>query len=324
VTAALDDPAALAARLQRFEERLDPAHPGTADAGVEIVGYGEVSTAFALAALPGQICKRMAGFPDTRAVERYVEVVRRYLDLLRQCGVAVADTQLVPVAPGAGAPVVYLVQPRLSVQGLGHHLLREADESTMLACIDHVLAIVGGLLRRNRAVTDGRTITVDAQLSNWWFAVDGVRVGAPILFDVGTPYMRLRGIDEVGVEVFLAPMPPPVRWYCRRQRVVERYLDDYFDARHILLDLVGNFYKEGRPDRIPWALERINQWLATDGADLGARALSVAAVERYYAKDAAALEWFLKVRRADRFIRTRLLRRRYDFLLPGPVRRARH
>jgi uncharacterized protein DUF6206 len=322
VTASSDDSAALAAVLQGFEERLDPAHPAAADSGVEIVGYGEVSTAFALAALPGRICKRMAGFLGTDAVERYVEVVRRYLDLLGQCRVAVADTCLVPIVPHAGPPVVYLVQPRLPAQGLGHHLLREADDSTLLACLDHVLGIIGGLLRRNRAASDGRTLTVDAQLSNWWFAVDGARVGAPMLFDVGTPYMRLQGVDEVGVDVFLAPMPPPVRWYCRRSRVVERYLDDYFDARHILLDLVGNFYKEGRPDRIPLGLDRINHWLATDGADLGAQALSAASVERYYRKDAAALEWFLKVRRADRFIRTRLLRRRYDFVLPGPVRRA--
>jgi hypothetical protein len=33
------------------------------------------------------------------------------------------------------------------------------------------------------------------------------------------------------------------------------------------------------------------------------------------------LELFLRVRRLDRFVRTRLLRRSYDFILPGRIRR---
>ena len=317
MTIAVADLAAVATRLQRFEERLDPAHPTAGDEPVEIVGYGEVSTAFALAALPGTICKRMAGFRDARAVAHYVEVIGRYLDILQGLGVTVADTQLVPV----GTSVVYLVQPRLPAEGLGHHLLREGDDATLLACLDRVLAVIGMLMRHNRAATDGRTITVDAQLSNWCFTVHAGAVSAPVLLDVGTPYMRLRGIDEVGVEIFLAPIPPGIRAYYRRQRAVERYLDDYFDTHHILLDLVGNFYKEGRPDRIPLALAHINRWLVEDAADLGAKPLDAAAVERYYKRDAAALELFLKARRVDRFLRTRILRQRYNFILPGPIRR---
>ena len=321
MTAAVAHSREIAAALRRFEEQLDPAQPTAGDASVEIVGYGEVSTAFALAALPHAICKRMAGFRDERTVARYTDVVRCYIDWLTQLGIAVADTQLVPVCTRAGGHVVYLVQPRLPAAGLGHHLLRQADDTTLCACLDAVLAIIGTLMRRNRAATDARTITVDAQLSNWYFDVRDGGVGAPLLFDVGTPYMRLHGVDEVGVDIFLAPIPPVIRWYYRRQRAVERYLDDYFDTRHILLDLLGNFYKEGRPDRIPMALGHVNRWLATTGADLDAATLDAAAVERYYAKDAAALELFLKARRVDRFIRTRILRQRYNFILPGPIRR---
>jgi len=321
VTAAVADSGGIAAALQRFEEQLDPAQPTAGDASVEIVGYGEVSTAFALATLPHAICKRMAGFRDDAGVVRYTEVVRRYIDWLTQLGVAVAETQLVPVRTSGGGHVVYLVQPRLPPAGLGHNLLRQADDTTLCACLDAVLAIIATLMRCNSAATDGRTITVDAQLSNWYFDVrDGV-VGAPVLLDVGTPYMRLHGVDEVGVDIFLAPIPPVIRCYYRRQRAVERYLDDYFDTRHILLDLLGNFYKEGRPDRIPLALAHVNRWLATTAADLGAAPLDAAAVARYYAKDAAALELFLKARRVDRFIRTRILRQRYNFILPGPIRR---
>ena len=44
-------------------------------------------------------------------------------------------------------------------------------------------------------------------------------------------------------------------------------------------------------------------------------------VERYYRKDADLLALYLRLRRADRFLRTRVLRRHYDFVLPGPVAR---
>jgi hypothetical protein len=316
----MSDLEAITTALQRFEERLNPAQPTAGDEPVEIVGYGEVSTAFALGRLPGTICKRMAGFRDAHAVERYIEVVRRYIDLLGRLGVAVADTQLVPLRARAGH-VVYLVQERMPAAGLGHSLLRDADDVTLLACVDRVLAVIGMLMRRNREAADGRTLTVDAQLSNWYFAARDGDVLPPVLLDIGTPYMRLHGTDEIGVDIFLAPVPALIRWYYRRQRAVERYLDDYFDTRHILLDLLGNFYKEGRPDRIPLALAHINQWLADAAADLGAAALDAAAVERYYEKDAAALELFLRVRRADRFVRSRILRQRYQFILPGPIRR---
>jgi hypothetical protein len=99
-----------------------------------------------------------------------------------------------------------------------------------LACVDRVLAIVAGLLRRNRAAAGARTFTVDAQLSNWYFDVAGDRVEAAVLMDVGTPFMRLHGKDEVGVEIFLAAIPAVIRWYYRRRRAVERYIDDYLTA----------------------------------------------------------------------------------------------
>jgi hypothetical protein len=44
-------------------------------------------------------------------------------------------------------------------------------------------------------------------------------------------------------------------------------------------------------------------------------------VDRYYHDDAALLELYLRLRRADRFMQKRLLRRGYDFVLPGPVTR---
>ena len=44
-------------------------------------------------------------------------------------------------------------------------------------------------------------------------------------------------------------------------------------------------------------------------------------VERYYRKDADLLALYLRLRRMDRLLRTRVLRRTYDYVLPGRVAR---
>jgi len=306
--------------LARFEAQLDPARPAAAP-GVAIIGYGEVSTVFALAELPGRVCKRMAGFRGREAVAGYTGVVQRYIDFLEAEGVRVVETALLPIERRGRAPVVYLVQPQLAAEGLGNQLLRCADDAALRARIDAVLARIGRLLRSNRERRDGRSVTVDAQLSNWHFGTAEPDGGDPVLIDIGTPFMRKDGVDEIGVELFLAPVPPGVRAVYRRAHAVEHYLDAFFDARSLLVDAVANFHKEGRPDRIPLALERVNRWLAEDVRDLGGAAIRAEDVDRYYRNDAKTLELYLRARRLDRFVRTRLLHQRYDFILPGAIRR---
>jgi len=308
------------ARLAAFERALDPARP-TAEPGVELLGWGEVSAVLGLPALPGWVCKRMAGFRDDAAVERYLGVVRRYVDTLAGDGVRVVETRLVPLRVERRRPVVYLLQPRLDPARLGNQLLRTAPDETLGACLERALDVVLRVQRANRARGDGRALGVDGQLSNWHYP-PGPGVGEPALLDVGTPFMRLHGADELDVELFLAAVPPIARAWYRRNRAVERYLDDYFEPRRVLVDLLGNFHKEGRADRLPLAVACANRWLASHAAELeDARPIAGDAVSRYYRRDAAQLELFLRVRRLDRWLRTRVLRRRYDFVLPGPIRR---
>lgn len=310
-------PAGAEERLAAFERELDPARP-TARPGVELLGWGEVSAVLGLPDLPGWVCKRMAGFRDEPAAERYLAVVRRYVATLSGDGVRVVETRLVPLRVGRRRPVVYLLQPRLDPSRLGHQLLRMAPDERLAACLEGAMEVVLRVHRANRARGDGRVLGVDGQLSNWHYPP----AGEPALLDVGTPFMRLDGVDELDVELFLAAVPPGARAWYRRKRAVERYLDDYFEPRRVLVDLLGNFHKEGRADRLPLAVACANRWLATRAGELDdARPIETAAVSRYYQRDAAQLELFLRARRLDRWLRTRLLRKRYDFVLPGPIRR---
>ena len=87
------------------------------------------------------------------------------------------------------------------------------------------------------------------------------------------------------------------------------------------LDLLGNFHKEGAPHLIDTGLDVVNEWLATADIPGPRDPIRTTEVADYYRRDAQILGLFLRARRADRAIRTKVLRQRYDFLLPGKVAR---
>lgn len=289
-------------QLQAFEAGLDPAHPR----GAQILAYGEISAALLLPQLPGHVVKRMAGFTDDAAARAYCRLVADYVAVLGESGIAVVDTETVTIARDPRPPVVYLVQPLMS--RLGTELLTDATDAELSAAIHTVMDRVLALHRRDH----GPEVAVDAQLSNWSFTDPD----EPVLLDVGTPFMRSGGVHQFDFETVLSAVPPGIRAYYRRAGIAQAYMDDYYEPRTVAVDLLGNFIKEGARLRLAAGLDSVNAWLAPHRY----RSVDRTEVEQYYKRDAATLELFLRVRRIDRAVR-RILRRDYDFILPGRVSR---
>jgi hypothetical protein len=303
--------------LVLLERSLDPSAPEAS--GVRVIGYGEISVALQTDALPGRVVKRMSGFADEAMARRHVALVRHYVAALRACGVTVVDTTVAVVPREALPPTVAIVQPLLAPDRLVHRLLHVADDATLRLMLRRVLDAVRRVLDHTPA--DSSSFAVDGQLSNWWFEHSSADAAAePVLIDVGTPFVRRAGALALDRELILAAAPRVVRPYFRRDRTVEKYQDDYFDLRTAAVDLLGNVHKEGCPQRLPVAIDAVNEWLGHD-ARTGWAPVTRDEVDRYYHDDAALLELYLRLRRADRFMQKRLLRRGYDFVLPGPVTR---
>jgi hypothetical protein len=140
--------------------------------------------------------------------------------------------------------------------------------------------------------------------------VDGDEV---LFLDVTTPMLKDEaGRDRLDTELFLAAVPPPVRPLFRRY-VVHQVIDKYLDPRGVALDLIANLIKEGQEHRIAPFLQAANRHLA--------QPLDQTEVRRYYEGDARVWTAWQAMRRVDRFVRTRLLRKPYPFLLPGRIER---
>lgn len=307
----LPEPEEASQRIAAIEAGLDPAHPELS--GVKVLAYGEISATLILPdpLFDGVVAKRMTGFPDTVTAAAYIDLVEGYCLDLAEAGVSVVQTSAVPVPRSGRAPAVYLLQPQLSAEHLGNFLLGTVDDAALTGATLAALSAVDAALSGGGS---GQELAVDGQLSNWWFG-DGPDQ-PPTLIDVGTPFVRRDGVHQLQPRIMLAAVPPGVRsWYLWRQ-AGEKYMDDYFDRRLVGLDLLGNFIKEGASERIPVGLDAVNEWLAGEGP------VSADEVQKYYDDDAATLELFLRARRADRWLRTKALRGRYDFVLPGRVNRG--
>jgi hypothetical protein len=97
-------------------------------------------------------------------------------------------------------------------------------------------------------------------------------------------------------------------------------MERYYHVRDVFLDLTANLYKEGRPDLIPDVLELVNANLVRLPASRPAAPLGADEVRTYYARDAFIWSLFLRLRRIDRSL-CRLRGRRYEYILPGRIRR---
>jgi hypothetical protein len=98
-------------------------------------------------------------------------------------------------------------------------------------------------------------------------------------------------------------------------------LDRYYDPHLVAVDLVANFYKEQRPELIPGAVDVVRDFFSGEASALDVAPITEEEVRAYYREDALIWTLYLSMRRVDQFLRVRLLRRRYPYILPPKIQR---
>jgi hypothetical protein len=298
-----------------------------------VLGYGEISTVFAIQAdgLEGLAFKRLPLFQSMEEVEPYRFAYEEYNHFLQQeVGLHLPEHGCAAFTNQAGRPVFYIVQKQVSAPSIGSQALHFLPT-------EMVPILIRGVLRELRRVWDynrqqerqrdrRRQLAIDGQISNW--SIQGFDSEEPqvdestrfLYLDTSTPLFRVNGAEQLNPELFLRSAPSFLAWILRlffMSDVVNRY----YDFHRVAVDLVANLYKEQRPDLIPDAIDTVNSFFAGEAAELGIKPLTGEEIRSYYREDALIWTLYLSMRRLDRFLRTRLLRQEYPYILPGEIRR---
>jgi hypothetical protein len=300
--------------LAQFEIGLNPQNLKDSPIPATIIGYGEISAIFQIADHPDVAFKRLPLFSDRGAAEKYVEQYHEYCRLLIEAGLRLPDHQTCIIEPSQRPVAVYIAQRKLPLERFGHRLIHVLEGQKIQSLLENIVCEMDKIWRFNQSARPALELALDGQLSNWVWLENAERL--PMVFiDTSTPLFRKNGVEQLDAELFLKSAPAFLRWVLRLF-----FLDDvinrYYDPRLVYMDLAANLYKEQQPALIPLAVEIINA-LVPDNM----KPLTEKEVARYYRQDMLIWTLFLAFRRLDRWMITKLLRRRYEFILPGKIKR---
>ena len=288
--------------IEEFEDRLETAlRTGNANS-LDIVGYGEVSVAVRLSTSSGDlVCKRLVPFSSQSRAEESAALVHRYVEELGRSGIDVVPTATVILHRPSGY-ILYCVQRMLPAGTLGPDFLRTKSAIEAAPYVRRIFEKI--------AAAVSPELAPDGQLSNWAF--DGDRL---LYLDVGTPFMR----DSDGQDLFdfcsqTRAIPPPIRGIVNRF-MLQGILDNYHSKRGQALDFLGNLIKEGLGGLLVPMIPIANQVFSLSPE------ITEAEVRAHYKSDAQSYALIQFVRRADRWVHRRLLRKVYPYLLPPRIER---
>lgn len=273
------------------ESAIRAGEPGS----LRVLGYGEITLVLGWPGPnPSFAVKRLPPFESMSQLERYEELLWRYIDELERRGVPVVHTEL---HRPAGDPLhPYLVQPHLPRSALLNRILVNADPAYGAALLERLVAHVV-------AAVDAR-VGLDAQAANWT-----VEDGELACLDVSTPMLRTAaGRQEIELGPFLSVYPRAVRRPLRR--VGADVMTAYHDPRTVLVDVASNLVKEHLDHWVPALVEAASRSMA--------RPIDPGEVRSYFTRDRRLWLAMQRLRRLDRAWQRRVRRRPYPFLLPPP------
>ena len=129
--------------------------------------------------------------------------------------------------------------------------------------------------------------------------------------------MRIHGQHQLDPDLLLQATPAILRRPLERFFVdVDDIMSRYYDPRKNMIDLAANLIKEQMSELVPVAVQLINEQLPPGSTPVTRRC-----VERYYRQDKLIWSLFLALRRADRWMTTTIRRKRYEYMLPGRIKR---
>jgi hypothetical protein len=312
--------------LVDFEAGIDPLDPENSKIPAQVLGYGEMSTVMTIdGGDPNLVYKRMPMFHDNAEVQSFLEQYDAYLEHIAAAGLTVVPAAITSITPKSGNIVVYIIQEKLDCRTLANQAIHTLPAADIERVFEAILDQIGRIFTYNNAQEDGIELGFDAQISNWAIArYDPEEGHLPdtvelIYFDTSSPLLRINAEHQLDPELFLRSAPsflrPAIRFL-----FVDDVMNRYYIRRQIVIDVLGNLYKEKREDVIADLIKRANAFLEPGAGSGEFKPVTEEEVAGYYREDARIWSIYLSSRRLDRRLH-RLLGKPYPYVLPGHIER---
>ncbi len=311
--------------LAEFERTIDTLHPDKGGIPIHILGFGEISLVFEFISgkNTGYAFKRLPIFDSEEQVTRHITAYLEYNKLLSErIGIRVPEAGAEWFPAGNGKITLYCIQGKIDPATVGNKVIHAVSTDEIGRFVRAVLLELKKIWlfnKTNRSIQVG----IDGQISNWSVKhSDGVHLPESInldYLDTSTPMFRIDGVEQMDAVLFLKSAPGITRGAL--MGMLEEVVNRYYDFRLVINDLIANFYKEQLPGAIPGVVSVVNDFIANDIPDYGVAPFTVDEIKTYYKRDKQIWTIFQGLRRLDRFVKTKIMRKAYDFYLPGKIKR---
>jgi Family of unknown function (DUF6206) len=314
-------------QLAAFERMLDAATLGDEKSSAKVIAFGEISMVLEIADFPDLVFKRLPIFTEIEKCREWQENCELYLALLNDyAGVTTAPTVNAAIQKNRELSVFYTVQHKLDAESIGNKVLHTADDQSCLNLFELVLENNLRVWDFNADNGNGLETALDSQISNW--AVENYDPQNPkvapdqklLFLDTSTPFVRDRGRELMDAEAMLKSCPSFMVWLVKLLFLGD-VVDRYYDKRRNVIDIIANLYKEGRADLIAPFIKAANEFFEGPAARYEIEPIAEKEIKSYYRLDAFIWTFFLRLRKIDRFISTRILGQPYHFMLPDKIER---
>ncbi len=313
--------------LKKLEQSIDTYNPEKGEVPIKILGFGEISLVFEIVGDPEQIAyKRIPIFKNEKQVNRHIWAYNEYNRILSQdVGLNLPKYDVVWFKDNEDKIQFYCIQEKISSESVGNkviHDLSTEDVKTLVLLVMREMKKVW-VHSKNHETLD---LGLDGQISN--FAIIGYDPNNPkiekdtklLYFDTSTPMFRKNGIEAMDAELFLESTPSFLRFLVKAA-FLDEVIDRYYDWRLVTIDLIANFFKEQKPELIPGIIRQINKFFREEASEFNMEPITFEEVQKYYKNDKMIWVIFQNARKIDRYIKTKLFKKKYDFYLPGKIKR---
>ncbi|MFX1418405.1 MAG: DUF6206 family protein [Promethearchaeota archaeon] len=313
--------------LKELERTIDTLNPEKGKIPIKILGYGEISLVFEIIDDPAHLAyKRIPIFDTERQVKRHTWAFNNYNKILHEdIGILLPNQKIIWFKDEEDRIQFYIVQEKVNPDAVGNHVIHQVSDQEVETLILLAMREMKKVWMFNKE-NNNLDVGIDGQISNF-VVVDynpdnpNITNNTKLLYlDTSTPMFRKNGAEAMEAVLFLKSSPSFLR-FLLKALFLQEVLDRYYDWRLVTIDLIANFFKEQKPEIIPKLIKSINKFFREEASEFTIEPITLEEVKKYYKNDKMIWVIFQRARKIDRFLKTKLLRKKYDYYLPGKIER---